>query len=272
MYFPLGLALSVLLSVHVHAETRFRRPPGPGPNRDYHDNPKYEIGEKLNIQWEMEFDNARILILQQDANQLLPKEMSAKIVSSTYETIYKWTVTLEDFSADFDKTLSNVYYFRLEDVSNGETEKVTSHYFNITDPADSTTTSASATKTSAASKSGSQTGASTSSTEMSDSGDDGDEGLSRGALIGVSVGVTLGGLAVLAGLGFLLWKYLRRHRSGRGKLLSPEHPMQEGTPGSLSTTIVTSPGQQYYQSVPQIQYHEQTHELPPQSRIHEAPN
>lgn len=100
-------------------------------------------------------------------------------IASTNSAKYTWKITLDGFSPDFDKTRSNVYYFGLEDAS-GTAGGTTSHYFNITDPADSTSTAAAPTTTSTASRSGSHTSATASSTTSVTDDDDGDEGLLRG--------------------------------------------------------------------------------------------
>ncbi|KAH7176664.1 hypothetical protein EDB81DRAFT_850517 [Dactylonectria macrodidyma] len=277
-----ALALFLLLSADVRGETRFRRPPGPGPNRDYRDNPTYEIGQDLDLKWDMDFDEAEIHIQQQDVNNNIPDPMSAEIVASTSSTRHVWTVTFNDFPADFDKTLSNVYYFTLQDASGTVVGGTTSHYFNITDPADSTTTStvisttAASTASSSTSESISQTETAASSSATANTDDEGGQGLSRGALVGVSVGATLGGLAVLAvlvGLGFLVWGSFGRNRPNQGQILPHEQPKPDTTPGSLVTTVVTPPLEQHYYPVPQLQYRPQpVQEIQHPRPIHEAPS
>lgn len=87
MHCLLGLAISLLPRASVHGETRFCPPPGPGPNRDYRDNPAYEISQELDIQWDMDFDDAKIYIQQRDVFNNLPEGMSAKVVCKLKEEV-----------------------------------------------------------------------------------------------------------------------------------------------------------------------------------------
>lgn len=66
----LQLGLVLLAAACVHCETVFQRPPGPGPNRDYRDDPIYELGQEIDLIWEMDFEEASIVIWQQDVNKI----------------------------------------------------------------------------------------------------------------------------------------------------------------------------------------------------------
>ncbi|KAF7556400.1 hypothetical protein G7Z17_g1457 [Cylindrodendrum hubeiense] len=301
----LRLALLLLLSANAHGETRFLRPPDSGPTRDYRDNPIYEIGQKLDIQWEMDYENASIIVQQEDAYNNLPGDKWADIITNAEavpdRTNFTWTVSLNNFSDGFDKTLSNVYYLRLFDIS-GKVGGIDSHYFNITSSdssntedaaptrsaddssnqsaessattsAESSTTASAASTKTPSSSSGGQSDKSASSTASSDSNGNDDKSPSKGALVGIAVAATVGGLGLLAGIGFFIRKHLRKRRENQGTLISPEEPKQEdSTTGTLTPSVLASRmDQDYYQRLPHTQY--PLHELHgQQSRIHEAPS
>ncbi|KAK7402514.1 hypothetical protein QQX98_011722 [Neonectria punicea] len=260
----LGLAASV------HAENAFRRPPGAGENRDYRDNPTYDLGDELDILWEVDFNQSTVLIQQQDVDDSLDDQFTAEIITNTTKETYSWKISFDDFSADFDKTASNVFFFRLLDDSGAEDE-ITSHYFNITDASESTTTSEAPTATSTEAAAAAATTAEEST------------GLSRTGLVGVSIGATIGGMTLIGSIfGFILWKLLRRRGYGpppphmhHEQPMSPPQTKPEiaMSPSSMTTsTVVPPPTQHYYHELHQQQHHYQPpHELS-HSRIHEAPS
>lgn len=83
----LQFGLVLLAAVHVHCETVFQRPPGPGPNRDYRDDPIYELGEEIDLIWEMDFEEASIVIWQQDVDKIFgDKSYYAEVIrKSTFK-------------------------------------------------------------------------------------------------------------------------------------------------------------------------------------------
>ncbi|KAK7432826.1 hypothetical protein QQZ08_000689 [Neonectria magnoliae] len=246
----LGLATSV------HVENAFRRPPGAGENRDYRDNQTYDLGDELDILWEVDFNQSTVLIRQQDVDNSLDDQRT-----------YSWKISFDDFSADFDKTASNVFFFRLLDDS-GAGNEITLHYFNITDTSESTTTSEASTATST------EAAAATTAEEST--------GLSRTGLVGVSIGATIGGMTLIGSIfGIILWKLLRRRGHGPAphthheQLMSPPQTKPEIalSPSSMTaSTMVPPPTQHYYHELHQQQHHYQPpHELS-HSRSHEAPS
>ncbi|KPM37890.1 hypothetical protein AK830_g8685 [Neonectria ditissima] len=259
------------LAAGVHGLNAFRRPPGPGEDGDYRDNPTYELGEKLDIQWEVDFDQVTVLIQQQDIDDSLRDQFTAEVVVNTTKSRYTWDVSFDDFSSTFDDTASNVFFFRLLDDSGAEDE-ITSHYFNVTSAAESTTTSEAPTATS--------TEAAAATTSAADTG------LSRTGLVGVSIGATIGGMVLLGSLfGFIMWKLLRR----RGYGPPPPHPQHHHveqplsprqtkpdlamSPSSMTTSTMVPPPlptQHYYHELHQ-QHYQPSHELS-HERIHEAPS
>ncbi|KAF4987524.1 hypothetical protein FDECE_15400 [Fusarium decemcellulare] len=274
------LCLLLLSAVHVCADTLFQRPPGPGPNRDYRDDPVYELGDEIDMIWEMDFKQASIVVWQQDVDKIFgDKSYYAEVIQNTRSTRYTWKVSYDGFSADHDPTLSNVYFFQLFDTA-GKGTPITSHYFNITDPeAKSTTTSAASTSTSSTTKEASNTfeaqtvtetaseAASTSSSEDVD-GEDG--GLSPGAMAGIAVGSTIGGALALAGLGFLLWKVRRGRKASAFVPGSPDDDKEVVT--VITTPVDSYPRHSYYEPYAQEPHQPQQ---PAQTQqvggLHEAP-
>ncbi|KAL6361262.1 hypothetical protein LRP88_04728 [Fusarium phalaenopsidis] len=81
----LQLGLVLLAAACVHCETVFQRPPGPGPNRDYRDNPIYELGQEIDLIWEMDFEEASIVIWQQDVDKIFgDKSYYAEVIHDEY--------------------------------------------------------------------------------------------------------------------------------------------------------------------------------------------
>jgi hypothetical protein len=65
----------------------FRRPPGPGPIWDYRDNPVYELGQELDVSWEVNYDKCNMTLIQVDVVDpsgetafKLPKAMAFQIL------------------------------------------------------------------------------------------------------------------------------------------------------------------------------------------------
>ncbi|RSL46930.1 hypothetical protein CEP53_010133 [Fusarium sp. AF-6] len=268
----LQFGLFLLAAACVHCETVFQRPPGPGPNRDYRDDPIYELGQEIDLIWEMDFEEASIVIWQQDINKVFgDKSYYAEVIQNTKSTRYTWKVTYDGFPVDHDPKLSNVYFFQLFDTT-GNVTPITCHYFNITDPKTTSTSSAATTgTTTTASKTfttrtpsvTAEKAAATSQVE-----EDGEKGLSNGAIAGIAVGAGIGGI-LLSGLGFLLW---RRFRGGGGPNTprSPDDDKEVVSVSSPSVDPYHHPGHQSY-------YQPQTQEEPQQPRerqiggLHEAP-
>ncbi|KAM6535661.1 hypothetical protein FALCPG4_005210 [Fusarium falciforme] len=268
----LQLGLVLLAAACVHCETVFQRPPGPGPNRDYRDDPIYELGQEIDLIWEMDFEEASIVIWQQDVNKIFgDKSYYAEVIQNTKSTRYTWMVTYDGFSVDHDPTLSNVYFFQLFDTA-GNATPITCHYFNITDPKTTSITSAATTSatrtvleifTTRTPSVTAEKAATTSQVE-----ENGEKGLSNGSIAGIAIGAGMGGI-LLGGLGFLLW---RRVRGGGGPktLRSPDDDKEVVSVSSPSVGPYHHPGHQsYYQPQPQEEPEQ------PQERqvggLHEAP-
>ncbi|GKT48953.1 uncharacterized protein ColSpa_09134 [Colletotrichum spaethianum] len=170
------LLLGVLYPICARSETRFRRPPGPGPTGEYRDNPVYTLGSKITLQWEADSKPVDLLLWQQQPKGntkpavsrlavgtiarivLRAPELTVFTVNSKAKSLV-WTVGYDGFPPYHDPGLSPVYFLQL--VKTGESAGiVTSHYFNITAPA-RTTSTLSARTTTLSSKTSSKTTSST---------------------------------------------------------------------------------------------------------------
>jgi hypothetical protein len=137
---------------------------------------------------------------------------------------------------------SAVFYFAIT-LPGSEDHLAASSYFNVTlnqeeeEPTSSTTVSTrepTSTSTSASTSTRSQTAA----FPPPEDGDN--EDLSNGAVAGIAVGVTIGGIALLAAMGFFLWKRMRGRRDSGS---APAAAATPSTPGyeQYKPSIYASP-------------------------------
>ncbi|KAK6218338.1 hypothetical protein QIS74_06218 [Colletotrichum tabaci] len=206
------------------SENRFRRPPGPGPTGDYRDNPVYSLGDEIDLQWETSFKAVDVVLWQQQPKGNTKPAFSKLAVNSKAKSLV-WTVGYAGFPSNHNPELSPVYFVQL--LKTGETTgNVTSHYFNITKPASTTSFSSSsvsrtlslqpsstpstpATTTPATlalgpaitTSSPSSPSATTTATPASE------DRLSSGTVAGIAVGATLGAILVLV---LAAWVVVRR--------------------------------------------------------------
>lgn len=61
---PLAVVLGAF-SKAVGATSSFSQPPAAGPANNYRDNPTYEVGENIDIQWTSDLDNMDLTLWQQ---------------------------------------------------------------------------------------------------------------------------------------------------------------------------------------------------------------
>ncbi|GKT94952.1 hypothetical protein Ct61P_12802 [Colletotrichum tofieldiae] len=133
--------LGILYPICARSENRFRRPPGPGPTGDYRDNPVYTLGDKIDLQWEMNLESMDLVLWQQQPNGSM-KPAYARLAAKSLV----WTVGYDGFPSHHDPDISPVYFLQL--FRAGETAgSATSHYFNITGPAGTTSTRSTRTAT-----------------------------------------------------------------------------------------------------------------------------
>ncbi|OBR05670.1 hypothetical protein CH63R_09790 [Colletotrichum higginsianum IMI 349063] len=244
------LLLLLLTPRAARAENRFRRPPGPGPSGDFRDNPVYTLGSQLDLQWETVFASVSLLMWH-EANYtseptyttiicespvhdapapIFPSTVSAfRYVHSSYglppptantkSLGMLWTVSYNGFPAHHDPSASPVYFIQMFQ-SGSSTGDITSHYFNITEPAadaaspSASAPSASASLTSVTFSSGSATSSPSSTTDKNNNNGGGGGGsIPSGTVAGIAVGAVLGAFAVAGVAGWMLWR--RRKTKGR---------------------------------------------------------
>ncbi|EMR68765.1 hypothetical protein UCREL1_4206 [Eutypa lata UCREL1] len=207
-----------------HAENAFFRPPGAGPTEDYRDNPVYRLGEYL----DMQLGNG---LRQWDATK----------------GSFSWDISYDDFPSDHNASLSNVYFFLMNDAASGDI-LTTSHYFNVSDPASSTSTTTAPSSTSISSKATSTTSSVPVPTSSSEPTPTDQATLSTGAVAGIAVGATLGGLLVVGLIGFLVWK----HRFKEVSTTEKDHSVQ-------SDKITLSPAVRELHGVPRSELPTEPH-------------
>ncbi|CAM1509572.1 Fc.00g033110.m01.CDS01 [Cosmosporella sp. VM-42] len=241
---PLALLFTAFIS-SVRCTSTFSVPGGPGPAGDYSDNPVYKVGDQKVFQWDSDLENMDLLIWQEYPTATETESYYVRIVQNKRYTSQPWTVSLDGFSTLTRNGEDPVFYLALYQ-SGSNNWDATSHYFNISLPVTSTSSaSAEATTTSSVTLQASpgptntvtSSDTSSSATATSDPEDDNtDPGLSTGAVAGIAVGSTLGGVFALAGVGFLLWRHFRkggpRGQYTQGQQVPP--PTEEYKPPELA--------------------------------------
>jgi hypothetical protein len=61
---PLALAFAACL-VGVRSTSSFSQPPGSGPAGNYRDNPEYDVGEKIDVQWTSDLERMDLWLWQE---------------------------------------------------------------------------------------------------------------------------------------------------------------------------------------------------------------
>lgn len=126
-----------------------------------------------------------------------------------------WTVSYNGFPAHHDPSASPVYFIQMFQ-SGSSTGDITSHYFNITEPAASPSASApsaSSSLTSVTFLSGTATSSPSSTTDKNDYNGGGGGSIPSGTVAGIAVGAALGAFAVAGVAGWMLWR--QRKTKGR---------------------------------------------------------
>lgn len=132
-------------------------------------------------------------------------------------TTYDWVVKVINSSLLRDGE-DAVLYFDIMDANDTDKRRIdSSSYFNVTRATQPKSSSgiASSTFPDVASSTSSPNSA-TDTSWMSPTPDSGD-GLSKGAVAGIAVGATLGGILILGGVGFLLGKRFARRKESHSK-------------------------------------------------------
>ncbi|KAF7543279.1 hypothetical protein G7Z17_g10872 [Cylindrodendrum hubeiense] len=258
MYSPalLGLSLAAFIPT-VLSTSAFSQPPGPGPAGNYRDNPVYEVGEKIDMQWSSDLETMDLLLWQEYPNAGNGQNYYWRLLENSRSTSMIWTVSFDGFSTDVAEGESAIFYLALYESGTNNVD-VTCHYFNVTLPEEpTTTTSTISTETIASTNIGTMTAkvtptpdaASTTTTSSSSTATStsdpkpSPDSLSTGAVAGIAVGSTLGGILALGGLGFLAWKYFLRKRDSGGQYAPGQQVPPEENKHELAGTNWIHPPQ-----------------------------
>ncbi|KAF7563902.1 hypothetical protein G7046_g219 [Stylonectria norvegica] len=243
----------------VRGNATFIEPPAVGPAEDYHDNPTYSIGSIIDFQWDTDEEGLDLLLWQDFPTASDNSSYYVQLLNDSTSTTLNWNASYDGFSTDFSATQFGVFYLSLSQPGSDGTPITLSHYFNISAPdssdEDVTSTTASLSAAPAPTNTVSITitlyASSTATGSSRSDTTDGDPGLSTGATAGIAVGATIGGIILLAGLGFLAWKRFRK---------AAEESKEEEQPSSPKNDIKELPGGGM------------DHELPGRDVVHESPH
>ncbi|KAF4450291.1 Crumbs protein like protein 3 [Fusarium austroafricanum] len=237
-------ALLGSFAAQVAADSSFKTPGGSG-STNFKNNPKYDVGESMNVEWETDLDKTNLLLWQDYPAAGGGTQFFVGLKENTTSTSMIWNVNFGGFSTDIPKGTDAVFHFALYK-SGTDDIHATSAFFNVTVPKDEAT-SATKAPTSALPSPSSSTGTLSETTtgaaaeKTTGSSSDKDEGgLSTGAVAGVAVGATIGGIALLAGAGFLLWRHFRKG-SGPAAAAGGYEP-----PSEMSAGAQNQPAHEYY--------------------------
>ncbi|KAJ4260448.1 hypothetical protein NW762_007188 [Fusarium torreyae] len=237
------LPLTVLLgsfAAKAAADSAFITPGGSG-TTDWKNNPSYDVDESMNVEWETDLDMTNLILWQDYPAAGGGTQYFMQFKENTTSTSFIWQVSFNGFSTRVKDDEDAVFHFSL--FQSGTNNVVAnSQNFNVTIPKDDTTTTSAASTTVEPSPTPTRGASETTtdaSAETTDAGSGSDDSsLSTGAVAGIAVGATLGGILVLGGLGFLLWKHFRK---GAGAPTGGYAP-----PSEMPTGAQNQPVQEYY--------------------------
>jgi hypothetical protein len=238
---PLTLLVSSL-ATRAAAATSFITPGGSGTS-GWKNNPSYDVDESMNVEWETDLDETNLLLWQDYPAAGGGTQFFMSLKENSTSTSFIWQVSFNGFSTEVEDGEDAVFHFSLFKSGTNDIY-ANSQAFNVTVPKDATTTSAasstvepSPTPTNDATETTSDAATESTTEAASDSGD---KGLSTGAVAGIAVGATLGGIAVLAGVGFLLWKHFRKGPNAAAGGYAP--------PSEMPTGPQHQPAHEYYKA------------------------
>ncbi|KAJ3530495.1 hypothetical protein NM208_g9303 [Fusarium decemcellulare] len=218
-----GLALAVFLpTVSGAANTNFTRPPSfnKAVDEDPSNNIRYTAGTKILVEWVTDLEEISLAYVQQLDNNKISSFFLAQNLTTNSHT---WEAEYDPASFAEGKE-DAIGWFTLNDPETGGPIRG-SQRFNVTaQNSGSATASAVSTASLSPTNEPSATGSMSINpvpTEETTSS------LSSGAIAGIAVGATIGGLLVLAGAGFLVWK---RFRKGTGVSSLHGDPRGHGDP------------------------------------------
>ncbi|KAF5984956.1 Crumbs protein like protein 3 [Fusarium bulbicola] len=234
------LPFTVLLgsfAARVAADTGFITPGGSG-SSGWKNNPTHDVDDSMNVEWNTDLEETNLL-LWQDYPQ----------AGSGTQFFVQLKVNFGGFSTEVGDDRDGVFHYSL--FKSGTNDIVAnSAAFNVTVPKDETTSASlasttalpSPSSTGALSETTTTDAATETTTDTSSNKDDG--GLSTGAVAGVAVGATIGGIALLAGAGFLLWRHFRKGKGATAGGYAPPSEMPVGAQNQPVHEYYKPPAQQ----------------------------
>ena len=308
MLYTALLALLGFVSL-VWAQATVVKPGRGGATYVYDNNPRYRQGSTIEFQWTSRINHIQLVLWQewpvvQKGNNyyktLIGEQTNLDCsVNITYDynkanssaddggtlTEYDWTASPINANG-LENGEDAVLYFDIMNATDSSHRRIdSSSYFNVTYSGGTKSSSSSSSPSPSPSPSGttrtfeSEETATTASdttvlstpTGTHASKSDSDDGLSTGAVAGIAVGATLGGILVLGGLGFWLGRaFARRSRPDEKSDFQSSPPaelVQPSNPESDTTPKVELPVESRDYS--QHQYYKYNQAVPPV--VHEAP-
>ncbi|KAJ4314152.1 hypothetical protein N0V84_009035 [Fusarium piperis] len=164
-------------------------------------NPVYEEGDTIIINWVTDLKQITVYVFQRNPNEFSGTTQLGEYVRenvTSKSTFWKVNLSEDSFNRTVPKGEMPVLYFALYNPSDDAVKIIKSQDFNVSlsGAAESSTTKGSAAST-------------ISDGPAQTSSESDDDSLSAGAGAGIAVGATLGVLA-LAGIGFFFWRRMRK--------------------------------------------------------------
>ncbi|RSL69767.1 hypothetical protein CEP54_002205 [Fusarium duplospermum] len=253
-----GLLLAASAVKVLGVDTLFTHPGTYDEGDEPANNPVYEEGDTIIINWVTDLKQITVYVFQRNPSDFSGTTQLGEYVRenvTSKSTFWKVNLGEDSFNRTVPKGEMPVLYFALYNPSDDAVKIIKSQDFNVSlsDAAESSSTT---TKGSAASTIAD--GPAKTSDESND-----DDGLSAGAGAGIAVGATLGVLA-LAGIGFFLWRRMRRPEPQYQQPQQYQQYQQYNVPPP-------DPKQQQPPTELVGHYHPQQQQQQQQAHIYEAP-
>ncbi|KAK5989463.1 hypothetical protein PT974_10984 [Cladobotryum mycophilum] len=187
----------------VYSESSFSQPPAAGPNSIYRDNPRYKVGQEIDLQWTSDLEYMDLLLWQQYPSAQQGQVGYTSLLSKSRSTSLIWTVDVSKFSTNGSEGQDLVYFLGLYK-SGSPVFDTTSHYFNVSQASAVTSSSASGT----ASATTPPSSLPTLPTPPPPPPPAHRSGLSTGAVAGISIGGTLVGILIAGALVLIIRRSL----------------------------------------------------------------
>ncbi|KAF6831276.1 hypothetical protein CPLU01_06833 [Colletotrichum plurivorum] len=214
-------ALAIVLDRTALARTEFTNIPNGVDDKNFANNPVYEIGKEATFTWQTDHATTDLRLWTEFQGRV----NNFKDIASRTLPYFTWVVSLDGFpneAIDFGVFFLSLY-------KTGDTSPAAnSHYINITQVSTISRVSSSSSLPTTSATASSTVIATTTPT---DAPAPQDGGLSAGAVAGIAIGSTLGTVLLVGVVGFLLWK---RHR-GR-KSVGDQGQYQRGDRAAMGTS------------------------------------